>query len=507
MSSLIFYFPKMYRFQPLKNFKWIHHIKPAFHGRFYSIQPPALKSQVRYGVGTIIIALGLYGTVFYSNSLCADEKIMLKSLPEVDVMLSQESIAKILTENELFLKSDSSLVSRIDHNSIASNNPIEDYHSQHRFNDSLIIGIYDGHGGYECAKLVKKYMASYVAHYVSQPIPDQVSKSEHIKSSLQSAFVALDHDILNGILKAKKVSTSWFYPFSSSESDYKAVVRNLKSATSGACAIVAYIDKDDIYVASAGDCRAVIAQNPNITLNRNLKLVKDEELPFISIPLSTDHTTHNQNEFDRLIKEHPGEEETVIRKNRVLGGLQPTRTIGDARYKWPRDIQEVVIPHVYPNKKRTVPKDLKTPPYVTAVPEVSHHKRTPEDSFLVLACDGLWDELSSEKAVQVVQSNLDSRFSGNYSTALIKAAFSGAGKGASMDDPGRIQHILSLKSPQSRRFRDDITVKVIHLGSGLPSRGKEIKSVREEKPTGPEQLSLWVNMLKHKILNNSPTNK
>lgn len=40
--------------------------------------------------------------------------------------------------------------------------------------------------------------------------------------------------------------------------------------------------------------------------------------------------------------EHPQDEaENVIRAGRVLGGLEPTRAFGDARYKWPREVQEV----------------------------------------------------------------------------------------------------------------------------------------------------------------------
>jgi pyruvate dehydrogenase phosphatase len=42
-----------------------------------------------------------------------------------------------------------------------------------------------------------------------------------------------------------------------------------------------------------------------------------------------------------MVLEHPIEEESdVIREGRVLGGLEPSRAFGDARYKWPRDMQE-----------------------------------------------------------------------------------------------------------------------------------------------------------------------
>lgn len=40
--------------------------------------------------------------------------------------------------------------------------------------------------------------------------------------------------------------------------------------------------------------------------------------------------------------EHPPDEaNTVIMRGRVLGGLEPTRAFGDARYKWSREIQEM----------------------------------------------------------------------------------------------------------------------------------------------------------------------
>lgn len=40
--------------------------------------------------------------------------------------------------------------------------------------------------------------------------------------------------------------------------------------------------------------------------------------------------------------EHPPDEaEDVVKNGRVLGGLEPTRAFGDARYKWSREVQDV----------------------------------------------------------------------------------------------------------------------------------------------------------------------
>lgn len=46
----------------------------------------------------------------------------------------------------------------------------------------------------------------------------------------------------------------------------------------------------------------------------------------------------------RIQSEHPPDEAgSVIRAGRVLGGLEPSRAFGDARYKWPRDVQDVYV--------------------------------------------------------------------------------------------------------------------------------------------------------------------
>ena len=153
---------------------------------------------------------------------------------------------------------------------------------------------------------------------------------------------------------------------------------------------------------------------------------------------------------------------------------------------------------------REPPRLLKTPPYVTAMPVVTHRKMElptegPEPSprsalrFMVLATDGLWDELSSEEVVALVGGHL-AGLKGNVSkpsllglvptvpgsrgvngkeqhpqaqqgtwafvegddvaTHLIRNAFGGG-------DEQLLRKRLSIPAPYSRRFRDDVTVTVI----------------------------------------------
>lgn len=39
---------------------------------------------------------------------------------------------------------------------------------------------------------------------------------------------------------------------------------------------------------------------------------------------------------------------------------------------------------------------------VLAIPEVTIHERSARDSFIVMACDGIWDVMSNQQAVDFV---------------------------------------------------------------------------------------------------------
>lgn len=96
----------------------------------------------------------------------------------------------------------------------------------------------------------------------------------------------------------------------------------------------------------------------------------------------------------RMRAEHPWKEaETVIRNGRVQGGLQPTRAFGDAVYKWTTAQGEAIaeVFRAQGEKGRPVRPWNFTPPYVTALPEVTYRsirKNGEKLKFVVLATDG-----------------------------------------------------------------------------------------------------------------------
>ena len=66
----------------------------------------------------------------------------------------------------------------------------------------------------------------------------------------------------------------------------------------------------------------------------------------------------------------------------------PFRAFGDVKFKWSIELQKGVLesgPDQLHDNEHTkfIPPNYHTPPYLTAEPEITHHKLRPQDRFLV----------------------------------------------------------------------------------------------------------------------------
>jgi pyruvate dehydrogenase phosphatase len=201
--------------------------------------------------------------------------------------------------------------------------------------------------------------------------------SDAIDSAIKTGFIRLDDDIVNKSVQKVMQANS------------KLVAAQLLApALSGSCALLSFYDTKSqmLRVACTGDSRAVLGRRSNSG-------------KWAATPLSVDQTGANPDEAARLRKQHPGEP-NVVRNGRILGGLEPSRAFGDARYKWSREVQATVVDNYF---GRTPSPNLKTPPYVTAEPVITATKMEPEKGdFVVMATDGLWEMLTDEEVVGLV---------------------------------------------------------------------------------------------------------
>ncbi|TXT13174.1 hypothetical protein VHUM_01575 [Vanrija humicola] len=304
-----------------------------------------------------------------------------------------------------------------DTNYVASNEPCEDRsagdivprgqadHPGHR--DLVLLSVIDGHAGDATSQLLSKTLHPTIALYLAglqagivpgrswyNKITDVLTWAKtwsplNVSRVLQTAYVHLDDNICQAPIKQLPSLLA-------AEDEVEArqkFVALAQPAAAGAVTATAFVDaeNDGLYVAVAGDCRAVAGWQA-------------ADGSWRCDVLSEDQMGENPREVARMRSEHPSyEADTVIRNGRVQGGLQPTRAFGDAVYKW-TSAQSQAVADVF-RAEGAKPRSSRpwnfTPPYVTARPEVTHrtlHQGGEKLKFLVLATDGLWDRITSEEA-------------------------------------------------------------------------------------------------------------
>ncbi|XP_033251356.1 probable protein phosphatase CG10417 [Drosophila miranda] len=134
---------------------------------------------------------------------------------------------------------------------------------------------------------------------------------------------------------------------------------------SGCTAVVCLLHGRDLYVANAGDSRCVISRNGK------------------TIEMSLDHKPEDDEEATRIVKAGG----RVTLDGRVNGGLNLSRALGDHAYKTNLEL----------------PAEAQM---ISALPDIKKLIITPADEFMVLACDGIWNYMSSEEVVDFVRLRL-----------------------------------------------------------------------------------------------------
>jgi pyruvate dehydrogenase phosphatase len=283
-----------------------------------------------------------------------------------------------------------------------SNEPCEDYFA---FGTSPGPGsqpwnywsIMDGHAGRHTAFLLQWTLIPSLSSALLT-LPAHSSPFE-IESTIKNTFLRVDKQIMD----SARTAASWF-PAANA-----AAIAALTPAFSGSCALLAAFNPHDstLRVACTGDSRAVLGRwDPDSS-------------SYTCIPLSEDQTGFNPKEVERLKEAHPDEPDIIDPKSGRLMGIAITRAFGDHRWKWDNDFIRTVQAKFWGSGPRP---GSKTPPYMTAEPEVTEtdivraEKGDRQKSdFMIMASDGLWDRISSAHAVECVERWLEARDRGSGS--------------------------------------------------------------------------------------------
>uniref|UniRef100_A0A7N0SV74 protein-serine/threonine phosphatase n=1 Tax=Kalanchoe fedtschenkoi TaxID=63787 RepID=A0A7N0SV74_KALFE len=258
---------------------------------------------------------------------------------------------------------------------------MEDAHAAYPNLDAStsFFGVYDGHGGKVVAKFCAKYLHRQVLRHEAYSAGD-------IGTAVHKAYFRMD-EMMRGqrgwrelaVLgdKINKISGMlegliWSPRSSDSNSQLddwtfeEGPHSDFSGPNCGCTAIVAIIRDNQLIVANAGDSRCVISRK-NQAYN-----------------LSRDHKPDLEPEKERIIKAGG-----FIHAGRINGSLNLARAIGDAEFKQ--------------NKYLPVERQI-----VTANPDINVVELCEDDDFIVLACDGIWDCMSSQQLVDFIHEQLKS---------------------------------------------------------------------------------------------------
>ncbi|XP_078430015.1 putative protein phosphatase 2C 38 [Wolffia australiana] len=285
------------------------------------------------------------------------------------------------------------------------------------------VGVYDGHGGPETARFVNEHLF----HFLQKYLTEGKGMSGEI---IRKAYLATEEEFISQVQKL------W--------------LKKPNMASVGSCCLVSIVCGGILYIANAGDSRAVLG-------------VSDIGFKEITaVQMSSEHNAAVDSVREELRLMHPDDPHIVLLKHnvwRVKGIIQISRSIGDAYLKKAEFNREPL-----PARFRVAKTFHK--PILSAEPCITSHKLSPQDQFLILASDGLWEHLTNQEAVEIVHSSPRN----GIARRLVKAALQEAAKKREM----RYSDLKKIDRGVRRHFHDDITVVVLFFDNN--STGKRLSS-------------------------------
>jgi len=290
--------------------------------------------------------------------------------------------------------------------------------------------VFDGHGGWNVSNYASKALAPGVLKKLTALRSD--AEDSAVDAAVRAAFQDVESAYVAGV-----------------EDVYRRGVGDV--AKVGSCVGMVLVKGGRLTVANAGDCRSVLGSVAHGV--------------YYATRLSRDHNARVPLEVVLLQRQHPGEEDDVVRCHRnnpsacyVKGRLQLTRSLGDLYLKYPQFNAKEGQPR---SMGRHIP-DPYTPPYVSHLPDMTHVRLDPSrDRFVVVASDGVWDFLSDEEAVAIVGRSLDA--SGGSADAAAAALVEATLRRAADECGLTYEQLLDLPPGKHRRSRHDDTTAVVMM--------------------------------------------
>jgi protein phosphatase PTC1 len=219
------------------------------------------------------------------------------------------------------------------------------------------FAVYDGHGG--------RGVVEFIETQLHLNLETELNEAKHSRRSVEecikSAYLLTDIQTKEAnLVMDGSTAVSCFIEVVDGEGgdDGRAAEKGGKSGEEGEEVRV-------LHTANCGDARAVLARGKE------------------AIRLTFDHKASDPDEQKRIEAS-----QGFVLRGRVLGILAVSRSFGDHALKQ----------------------------FVPALPFYRKYRLVPDDRFLIVACDGVWDVMTDQEAVDFVGKRIDEALSAGEST-------------------------------------------------------------------------------------------
>lgn len=217
--------------------------------------------------------------------------------------------------------------------------------------------MFDGHGGNQVAEYVRD-------NFVKELVKTKNYKDADYGAALTETFIKMDENMKTPQVKkelqkytTEKSDDAGMNGIAGFSVGAEADIANSVGCTATVCIMT----KDEVITANSGDSRAVLCKKG------------------VAVELSYDHKPDNPEEKERITKAGG-----FVEENRVKGMLNLSRALGDLEYKLDPEL--------------AVEDQM-----ITCVPDIKIEKIDKNTEFMIVACDGIWDCLTNQEAVDFVR--------------------------------------------------------------------------------------------------------
>ena len=228
------------------------------------------------------------------------------------------------------------------------------------------FAVFDGHGGEECSEFLEKNFLNYLVENANFPFD--------IKLSMVEA--------------CQKVEEGFFKEFCKDKIE--------DSNSSGSCALIAVVFDNKVYIGNIGDSRAIMSICGGTKVKQ----------------LTMDHKPDNVKEFERALKNgskiYLDDNDDIDRDESKIPFIKDKTELEKMKVVKEKSTEEKIF-RVYPSDlavMRTI-GDIKAkkkeyggiPGTIINIPEIFIYDIHGNDDFIVLGCDGIFDDLSNEEVI------------------------------------------------------------------------------------------------------------